>query len=210
MISIITLAQSPFEGILKMDLVNPSNNEKSSITWWVKNGQHLMEVNSLTNNVNANYTLIMDKSSSNIKMLAEANGQKMLYNIPGDQIKSKLAVGDNAAVTKSKDTKTIAGKSCKKVILKDSKGKTIAWITNGLHIDSKNLPDAFKNGSVLSALEKNGITGYPLEIVATDLAGNLVYSQVFKSISPQAISDDTFTLPTNVNSLEQNMSIQAK
>ncbi len=198
-------AQASFEGVIKLNTVNPEIGEKSNITWFTKGGQHKMEYSGVAGEEQYNYTLFFSSTSSTMTMITESNGQLIRYESPVDQIESTTPQGFNMEVAKTDNTKVIAGLKAQQVKIEDSKGKTTMWVSGELKLSLDNLPSVLKKSGVFQKLASAGVVGFPLEVVSTDLSGDLVMSQTVTSIEEKTLEEGTFEIPSNAITIQEYM-----
>lgn len=188
------MAQS-FEGIIHLKMTNAEKNEKTSVVWKMKNGNHRLEYSGTIEDKPFQYAFLLKNGETKMKILTEAKGQKVVYtsNIPP-------LTADNVRYydhTFASNTKMIDKYTAEQLSLKSPDRQTICWITRESPISIDMLPPMLKASGVLNYFLSRKINGFPLEIESYDPTGKLIFSQKIIAILKTSINDNEFEVSSD-------------
>ncbi|MEX2589871.1 MAG: DUF4412 domain-containing protein [Chitinophagales bacterium] len=204
----ISIAQKPFEGIIDMTTVNNEIQEKADIKWYIKNGNHRLEYSGTKAGESYSYIFLIAAGNNLMQMLSDADGKKVVYEIPQDAITNSIKPGYGSEIQKTDDTKLVSGYSAIKMKVESPDKISTVWVSDKTPINMHDMPAILLSSSVLKNLKEKGINAIPLEINSTNTGGNLLYSQKITSIKKQSVSDDKFKVPAEYQPLNKNMQVQ--
>lgn len=187
-------AQAPFEGIIQFKGETNAIGEKSTVEWIAKNGDSRLNINSFTKDVNSSYSLYFVQGQSGVKMTADGNGKKLVYDVPYSAFaNTEFASAFSAEATGQKAN--IAGYECEEYTVKTSSSVVSCWVSKTTGIHPASFPSVVLGRGVFAVLQRNGVQGIPLKITSRDFAGNVISEQEVVSIQASAVPDQTFAIP---------------
>jgi hypothetical protein len=200
------LAAQNFEGIIYLRMVNAEKNEKTNVIWKMKNGNHRLEYTGTMDDKSFHYAFILRNGETKMKILTEANGQKVVYtsNIP-PLTADNVRYYDHSFAS---NNKMIDKYAAEQVTLKAPDKYTVCWISKDVPLTIDMLPAMLRASGVLNYFLMKKIAGFPMEIESFDATGKLIFSQKITSVVKTSVNDDEFVVgseyadPTKVLRLE--------
>lgn len=205
--SFFSFAQSSFEGVVNMTSINNKIQEKAEIIWYIKNGQHRLEYTGNKAGKSYTYVFIISNSSDLMQMLSDANGKKVIYDIPQSAISNSVELSYGSQLEKSEETKLLSGYLSKKVKVSAPDKISIVWVSDKTPLSMQDMPAILLNNSVLKSLKESGISAIPMEISSTNTGGNLIFSQKITSIKKKTLSEDLFMIPAEYQPFSNSLQI---
>jgi hypothetical protein len=174
-------AQSGFEGVVTYNTTNASINEKATVTWYHKDGENRMDVNSHAGDQLIQYSMIMGTHDNSVFMISERNAQKISGINPDKSMTSATFI--------RKANTTEAGYNCEMLMFKTNGNDLTYWLTDEVGMTYENLPKIVRNNMP----ELNRISnGFTVKMELRDAGGNLLMSQVVESVKTMVINDSKF------------------
>jgi len=171
-----------FEGVIRLETENTEAQEKSSITWYIKGQRHRMDYSMSTQQGSVDMRLYMEPNSGSVTLVS--GGNKQTVDISAMQQSPYL---DNIIlVAPQQETKDVAGFQAQKYVAKGTNSSIDLFITTQLAIS---MPPVFSAKGIWKALQENGIKGLPLEMVAKNTQGNVVFTQRVISVENRTVSE---------------------
>lgn len=179
-----------FEGIINMTITNAEKSENSNIVWKMKNGKNRLEYNGSVGDKKYNYVILMNANDPKVKILTEANGQKVVYTtaVPS-------STNDNIRYvdhTYTSSNKMIDTYHAEQVTLKTSDKRTVCWVSKDVPLTLDMLPAALKANGVMTYFMLKNLKGMPLEIETVDATGKVLFSQKITSVKSAKLVDAEF------------------
>jgi hypothetical protein len=181
-----------FEGVITMNMHTPEKNERANIVWKMKNGNSRLEYSGSLDGKPFQYVFILRSDDTKVKILTEANGQKVVY--------TSNSPGSNADNTKYYDhsftssNKVIDKYTAEQVTLKATDRRTTCWLSKDVPLTIEMLPSMLKANGVLTYFLMKKLAGFPMEIESFDATGKLIFSQKITSVKPTPVSDNEFVV----------------
>ncbi len=188
MVSLLTTAQKPFEGIITYGISSTKTNTEaqnelpSEIITTYKGGK-------MNLNVNANkfgFTVITNKDrqeSTFIIEIKEGIIMKMALKTTKDDLKAEFDVDNTPDIRYTNQRKRIAGYACRKVILDTDDGSAYAYVTEDI------------NANGINWLFDNKLHGTIMELhLDEDEGSTTIYA---KAVRKMTISDSEFEIPAD-------------
>ncbi len=187
--SILTIfqsfAQSSFEGKIVLKSENGETNEVSDITWYLKNGQHLLSyVNSGTTN-SGSYSLLSKEGK--LEMIS-ATGR---VEIPAASVKKPAYDFTAYKLLNKEGNKMVNEFMCVKYMLESGNHVAEVWMANDADIHIKDFPEVMQS-SLLTVCDNLHQGGIPVKIIVKEKSGKLVFSQTISYVMPCKVGDEKF------------------
>jgi hypothetical protein len=182
-----------------------NKNATVSVTWYVSETKCKLKMDFADDKVKTTSYFIPDLASG--KMFTYSDGvvpgasQKRYYTIPVQSVTSNINVS-RVSINQTDETKTIAGMTCQKIIIKTNKTTTEMWVTKDFKADFYKYAAFFQNSYELIGLSQESIQGFPLESVTKDNAGTIINSYELVSASSNEFNDADFSVPADYVSAE--------
>lgn len=208
--SSILFGQESFEGVIDMTTINNEMQEKAEIRWYIKNGNHRLEYSGTKAGESYSYVFLISQGSNLMQMLSEADGKKVVYEIPKNAITNSIPASYGATMDKTDATKLISGFAAYMIKVEAPEKISTVWASEKTPLSMNDMPAILMNNSVLKEMKAKGINAIPLEITSTNTGGNLLYSQKITSIQKQSLSDDLFEVPAEYQSLKNSMDVSTQ
>lgn len=185
-------AQS-FTGEITLTATNPAIQEESVVRWITSGGNHKLVLNGTANGIAFNYTVLMLKNESSIRILTEIGGEKVMFVTPFTEAKPVAPALRNVIVTVVDGASTIAGFDCKKYTVESAEGSATVFVTNQVSLNANDFPALIQKNSVFATLAANNITGLPLSIISRGADGKVLFSQTITSVKPGPVAASEFS-----------------
>jgi hypothetical protein len=180
-----SFAQGGFEGKIVLRAENGVTKETSDITWYLKNGQHLLSyVNSGTPS-SGNYSLLSKQGK--LEMLSE----KGRLEIPVASLKKPDYDFTNYKLLNKEGNKMVNEFMCVKYMLESGNNTAEVWMADDADIHIKDFPEVMQS-SLLTVCDNLHQGGIPVQILVKDKAGKLLFSQSITYILKCDVSDEKF------------------
>jgi hypothetical protein len=180
-----SFAQNSFEGKIVLKSENGETNEKSDITWYLKNGQHLLSyVNSGTSS-SGNYSLLSKEG----KM--ELINERGRVSIPGSGVKKPAYDFTDYKLLNKEGNKMVNEFMCVKYMLESGNHVAEVWMANDADIHIKDFPEVMQS-SLLTVCDNLHQGGIPVQIIVKEKTGKLVFSQTISYVMPCKVGDEKF------------------
>jgi hypothetical protein len=190
--------------VVRMDrqtMYNVNDNEK---TYWMMTFAHLDSMSANASNNMAAMQQQMKDRMANMSDEQKAQMQKMM----GDRLNAMNGGGsDSTVVTKTGDTKSIAGYDCTKYIGVNGKDTTTVWATTGIKAPPelrKQLVDFQKKTALMSRGRMRGVAamysqidGYPMVIQTANFTRSVTKIELKDTPSSE------FDLPADYKQVDQ-------
>jgi hypothetical protein len=167
--------------VVTYNTTNASINEKATVTWYHKDGENRMDVNSHAGDQLIQYSMIMGTHDNSVFMISERNAQKISGINPDKSMTSATFI--------RKANTTEAGYNCEMLMFKTNGNDLTYWLTDEVGMTYENLPKIVRNNMP----ELNRISnGFTVKMELRDAGGNLLMSQVVESVKTMVINDSKF------------------
>lgn len=178
-------AQSSFEGKIVLRSENGTTKETSDITWYMKNGQHLLSyVNSGTSS-SGNYSLLSKEGK--LEMLNERGR----VNIPGNSMKKPDYDFTAYKLLNKEGNKVVNEFNCVKYTIESGNNVAEVWMADDADLHIKDFPEVMQS-SLLSVCENLHQGGIPVQMIIKEKTGKLLFSQTISYILKCGVSDEKF------------------
>ncbi len=146
-------------------------------------------------------SVLVDEATKKQYLMMDNAGQKMAMVMNyTDQMNKATETASDTKITVTKETKTIDGYKCKKIIAESAESKSDIWLTEDLgmnYADLYKMMSASGNGpqgkkNQLPAMKD--VKGFPIEMNVTDKAKQETINIRIKNISKTKISPSMFSL----------------
>lgn len=178
-------AQKNFEGKIVMRTENPVISEVSEITWYLKNGKHLLNYSTVTAGVKASYSLLSKEGK--LELLSE-NGRK---EIDMASLKTPEYDFSSYKLLSKEGGKILNEFECIRYTIESGNYVAECWMTDDPDLNASYFPDFMKLG-VLPICEKLHQGGIPVQIKISERNGKTVYLQTISYIMPCKVDDAKF------------------
>lgn len=180
-------AQSGFEGQIQLTVNNPASSEKADITWFVKNGQHRLDYNTVAEGNSMNYSLVADNASA--KMIAKDGS---VINIPMETMNKGSYNLVGYLTTDQAKGQNVSGFNCAKYTIQTKEYMVEYWLSNETGLKSSDFPSFMQKGLFMPANELQS-GSVPVKIVVKDLNGKVVYIQTITAITASNVDAAKFS-----------------
>lgn len=187
-------AQAPFEGVLTFKAENKTISETSTVNWFVKGGNSMLEINSVTKEANANMSLYFVKGQNGVKMVSQADGGTAVYDVPYSAF-AKTDFSDAFSVEATGNKGNYGGFACEEYLIQTPEATVNCWVSNATGVSSASFPAIVLGKGIFAVLQRNGIQGIPVKIVSKDYAGNIILDQELVSVQATPVADAKFVVP---------------
>jgi len=184
-------AQS-FEGAINFDILNGSTGEKGTMAWLTKNGKHRMDYKTVLEGQEMEYSVFMTENSNELVVVTINNGQPFVTKLDLNSIQNNIKGLEEARLEKSNEKSILAGYNANKIIFKSPYFKAICWISDDSDLKNLKMPKALSKVGMNVLFEKNNISSFPIEVLAKDEEGNIVFIQSVISVDKKTIQDNIF------------------
>ncbi len=203
-ISYFSIGQSSFEGQVELDIFNYSTGEISTMHWWTKGGNFLIEVNSKTKDVEIDYQLLIKANDPNMIMLTNLNGEKKYYKVavPIQQLKVSDTPFANAYFEASDAEKNILKSNCTQYLAANKEVKGQFWIgENDQGLTMNALPPILQSVQYMLFIDEHlSGTQLPMEVKTSDKDGFPLFGHAFKMIKKENVQGVSFEIPSGYQS----------
>lgn len=182
-----------FQGTILLNTTNPAIQEEAVVQWITDGGNHKLLMNGTANGQSFTYTVLMLKNESNVRILTELNGEKVMFVTPLTDVKPSSPALGSAAVTVGDGSTTLAGYNCKKYTVESAEGSTTVFVTNQVSLNVNDLPVLLQKHGVFATLSANNITGLPISVVTRGADGKVVFSQTVTGVKPGTVPASEFS-----------------
>ena len=144
-------------------------------------------------------TILVDNAKGKQYMLMNANGQKMAMALPVNTTDKATAAAKDPKVTITKETKTVDGYKCTKVITETEEQKADLWVTQDVgmqYADFYKMMNSAKGpqgGSMVKIPDLKTVKGFPVEIISTDKKKAETVTIKIKNISKAKVDQKLFS-----------------
>lgn len=191
--AVMSLQAQSFEGVITLNTTNAAKGEQAKMEWLIKNGNHKLIVNGTADGKTVNYAFLMRAGSTSAQFISDVAGEPSVFNIPMSSFEMQ-GIPFNGASVDVVGESTVSGFKSKQVVLKTSNGTAKVWVSDDVNISLDQLPAIFNQGGLISALQANGITGFPVKMDVKGTEGEIAYSHTITAVASKAISDSEFSL----------------
>jgi hypothetical protein len=189
--TISSFAQS-FEGAINFDILNGSTSEKGTMLWTTKNGKHRIDYKTVLEGQEMEYTVFLFENSNEIVVVTNNNGQPFVSKVDLSTVQNNFKGLEEARLEKSNEKTTYVGYNASKLIFKSPYFKAICWISDDSELKNLKMPKALAKTGMNVLFEKNNISSFPLEVLAKDEEGNILFLQSVISVEKKTIQDNVF------------------
>jgi Domain of unknown function (DUF4412) len=194
-------------GMIITQTYKDAGNSAASITvtWYVSETQCKMKMEYADGKINSTTYFIPDAAAA--KLLTYSDGaapgasQKNYFSLPVQNIKGNADV-TRVNVTRTGETKTLAGIVCEKVIIKTNRSTTEMWLTRDFKPDFYKFSPFFQSSVELLGLSQDGIQGMPLESTTRDNSGAIISSYTLISAQNAQLNAGDFAVPSDYKNAE--------
>ena len=178
-------AQSTFEGKIVLRAENGTTKEVSDITWYMKNGQHLLSyVNSGTSS-SGNYSLLSKEGK--LEMINE----KGRIEIPANTLKKPDYDFTAYKLLNKEGGKVVNEFNCIKYTIESGSYVAEVWMADDADLHINHFPEVMQS-SLLTVCEKLHQGGIPVQMLVKEKTGKLLTSQTISYILKCGVSDEKF------------------
>jgi len=178
-------AQNGFEGKIVMRCENSVSNEVSDITWYMKNGQHLLNYVNSGSKMNGTYSLLSKEGKT------EMINERGRINIPGNSLKQADFDFSAYKMLNKEGDKVINEFSCIKYTIEQGDKIAEYWIADDPELHTSDFPQ-FMNEGLIAISEKLHTGGIPIQIKISDRNRKMLYQQTISYIMPCKVGDEKF------------------
>lgn len=144
-------------------------------------------------------TILIDNAKGKQYMLMNANGQKMAMAVNMNSVEKAAEAAKDPKVTITKETKTVDGHKCTKVITETEEQKADLWITEDVGMQYSEFSKMFNSakgpqGSIAKMPELKNVKGFPIEIISTDKKKGETVTMKIKNISKAKVDQKLFSM----------------
>lgn len=187
--SILTIfqsfAQGTFEGKIVLRSENGETKEVSDITWYMKNGQHLLSYANTGTSASGNYSLLSKEGK--LEMINERGR----VNIPGNSIKKNNYDFTSYKLLNKEGNKMLNEFICIKYTIESGNNVAEIWMADDADLKIKDFPEVMQS-SLLSVCDNLHQGGIPVQMTIKDKTGKLLFSQSISYIMPCKVGDEKF------------------
>lgn len=187
--------QTSFEGVIELKTFNKEVKENANIKWYVKEGDHKLEVSGSSEGYTYDYSILLKKNDPNLKMISKQNGQVLVYDVPPSSKETQTL--NSPELVRENESKTIAGYKCNKIKIVTPESTSTCWVTNELNLPVRKFPEWLKSNPVYQVLVQNQVSGFPMQIETISSGGELLYSVKVEKVVPSKLNASEFELPAN-------------
>lgn len=180
-----SFAQGSFEGKIVLRSENGETKEISDITWYIKNGQHLLNYVNSGTSASGNYSLLSKGGKTEI-----LNEQGRLEIVEGSIKKPDYDFSSYKLLNKE-GNKMVNEFACIKYTIESGNNVAEVWMANDADIHIKDFPSVMQS-SLLNVCDNLHQGGIPVQLFIKDKAGKLLFSQTISYIMPCKVGDDKF------------------
>lgn len=177
-----------FEGIITMQAENVEASEKSTIKWTVKGEKQRLDYSMQAESGTIEISFYLSPNSGSITMVS--GGTRQVIDMSA--LKGSPYIENIMVMLPQTETKTIAGHTTRKYLAKGPNGSIDVYVAEDFAME---LPVLFSTQGVKKAMNENGINGIPLEIVARNNQGKVVFTQLITDIRSQQVNEGDVTAP---------------
>ena len=203
--SINSIAQS-FEGSISFDVLNGNSGEKGTMIWHTKNNKHRIDYNTELEGQTLNYSLFLFDESTDVFLLTENNGQKFLTKLDLNEIENKYKGLEEARMEKTNEKTNFQGYESNKLTFKSPYFRANCWVSNHQDFKDLRMPKTLSKTGMNFLLSKNNVNEFPLEILAKDDEGNILFMQSVFKIEKKSVADDVFNF-NNFNQAQPELDV---
>jgi len=179
-----SFAQS-FEGKIVLRAENTTTKEVSDITWYLKNGNHLLNYVNTGSGINNTYSLL--STAGKLEMINERGR----VNIPGNSLKKTDYDFTTYKLLNKEGNKMLNEFTCVKYMLESGNNVAEVWMTDYEGLKSTDFPEIMQS-SLLKACDNLHQGGIPIQIKVSDKSNNLLFLQTITYIMPCKVGDEKF------------------
>ncbi len=180
-----SFSQGTFEGKVVLRSENGATKETSDITWYIKNGQHLINyVNSGTSS-SGNYSLLSKEGK--LEMINERGR----VNIPASGVKKPDYDFTAYKLLSKEGNKVVNEFNCVKYTIESGNNVAEVWMADDADLQIKDFPEVMQS-SLLSVCENLHQGGIPVQMFIKEKTGKLLFSQSISYIMPCKVGDEKF------------------
>ncbi len=180
-----SFSQGTFEGKVVLRSENGATKETSDITWYIKNGQHLLNyVNSGTSS-SGNYSLLSKEGK--LEMINERGR----VNIPASGVKKPDYDFTAYKLLSKEGNKVVNEFNCVKYTIESGNNVAEVWMADDADLQIKDFPEVMQS-SLLSVCENLHQGGIPVQMFIKEKTGKLLFSQSISYIMPCKVGDEKF------------------
>jgi hypothetical protein len=190
-----------FEGMYKVRMEKTLEKERSYINCFTSQGNHLLEVTTITPKEAFSYQIIFKAGEPIMYMLIENDEGKLAYETPIATLKGDDEVLGTETL-KAGMQREINGFACSEYSGKSNVRYWAAQSPTGLTLS--NIAPLFSAPNYVTAAVKNGADSFPIRIEASNTSGQLLYVQELLEINPAIIKPDMFVIPSGYKRIKVN------
>ncbi len=180
-----SIAQNSFEGKIVLRAENSETKEVSDITWYMKNGQHLLTYVNTGSGVNNTYSLLSKEGK--LEMINERGR----VSIPGSGIKKPDFDFTTYKLVNKEGNKMLNEFMCVKYTIESGNYIAQVWMADDADLNIADFPEVMQS-SLLSACDKLHLGGIPVQIKISDKTGKVLFLQTISYIMPAKVDDAKF------------------
>ena len=178
-------AQNSFEGKVVLKAENTATGEVSAITWYMKNGQHLLNYVNTAPKLNSTYSLV--STGGKLEMVNE----KGRLEIPAASIKNADYNFSQYKLLNKEGGKVVNEFECIKYTIESGDKIAEYWITDYKGLSPADFP-AFMSSGLVPVAEKLQAGDVPVQIKVSERNGKMLYQQTISYIMPCKVDDAKF------------------
>lgn len=144
----------------------------------------------LTMGMGISSSSIMNSKTGEVIALTDMMGSKSAMKMTADDVKKSKKTDDKPVITLTSETKNIVGYTCKKAVVKSGETTSLeVYYTDQI------------SSTTAATLEWKEIKGFPMEYFLDQNGLRMKFTA--KSVSPEKVSDDMFTIPKEYKLVSQ-------
>jgi hypothetical protein len=183
-----------FEGKVESVMESPVTGERVKLNWTIKNGLFRLDYFAEVQKSSVHFSIL--RQAEHIFMLMNgANGSKEAMELepPGTLADS---LRPEYSVEMTGENKIVAGVECMKVRIVGPSGTSEVWLAPSLNLGFDRLPAYVQPSPELKQIFNAGISGFPIEVSAVNVAGKPLYTLKTRYVRAEAVSDESFVVPS--------------
>ncbi|MCG3164403.1 MAG: hypothetical protein POELPBGB_00157 [Bacteroidia bacterium] len=180
-----SVAQGTFEGKIVLRSENGTTKETSDITWYMKNGQHLLSYVNSGTSASGNYSLLSKEGK--LEMINERGR----VSIPASGMKKPDYDFTVYKLLNKEGNKMLNEFLCIKYTIESGNNVAEVWMADDADLHIKDFPEVMQS-SLLSVCDNLHQGGIPVQLIIKEKTGKLLFSQTISYIMPCAVADEKF------------------
>lgn len=187
-------AQS-FEGIIRLEAVNHTAGEEARIVWHLSAEGQRLDYDIKTVEGQGAFKIYFPKGDPNGYMAVEDKGEKRLHTISPNLMDPSNPAAQLFFARETGKRAPLGSFDAREVMIQGTKGYVQCWVAEVPGLSVQDFPQMLQGRGAIHALQAQNISGIPVDLIAFDPDGKMLYSQKILSVEPGKIPDSWVTLP---------------